>query len=328
MTANIRWGILSTGNIAGQFARDLKAARHAELAAVASRTLEKARRFAEEHDVPKAYGDYEALAADPEIDAVYIGTPHAYHKRDTLMCLEHGKHVLCEKPFAINTREVEEMVRAAHDADRFLMEAMWMYFFPAIQKARELIQDGAIGAVRMMRADFAFQAALDPQSRLLNPELGGGALLDIGIYPLALAQHVFGECPQTIASAAHFSETGVDKQSGIVLRYADGACAVLSCSIETSMPQEAVIAGTEGSIRIPHEFSHSDVLVVCRKGEEKRMTFDRRGIGYYWEAEEVGRCIRQGLNESETMPHSESLDLMRTMDRIREQWGLTYPGEG
>ena len=136
MTANIRWGILSTGNIAGQFARDLKATRHAELAAVASRTLEKARRFAEEHDVPKAYGDYEALAADPEIDAVYIGTPHAYHKRDTLMCLEHGKHVLCEKPFAINTREVEEMVRAAHDADRFLMEAMWMYFFPSIQKAR------------------------------------------------------------------------------------------------------------------------------------------------------------------------------------------------
>lgn len=327
MAANIRWGILSTGNMAGQLARDLKVARHAELAAIASRSLEKAEQFAEEHDVPKAYGDYEALASDPEIDAVYISTPHVFHKKDTLMCLERGKHVLCEKPFAINAREVEEMVQAARDADRFLMEAMWMYFFPSIQKTRELIRKGEIGEVRMVRADFAFRVNVGSKSRLMNPKLGGGALLDIGVYPLALAQIVFGESPESITSTAHFSETGVDVQSGIVMKYAGGACAVLSCSFESSMPQEAVIAGTEGTIRIPDEFSHSDALVLCREGNEKAMTFDRRGIGYYWEAEEAARCIRQGQTESEILPHSESLALMRTMDKIRGMWGLTYPGE-
>lgn len=326
MADKIQWGILSTGNIAGQFARDLRVTKHAELAAVASRTLEKAEAFADEHNARKAYGSYEALAADPELDVVYIGTPHSCHKDDTLLCLKHGKHVLCEKPFALNTREVEEMINAAHNADRFLMEAMWMYFIPSIQKTQELVRRGVLGEVRMVRADFAFQADLAPGGRLTNPALGGGALLDIGIYPLALAQIVFASPPESVTSAAHFSDTGVDLQSGIVMQYDGGACAVLSCSLETSMPQEAVIAGTKGTLRIPNEFYHSDALILCRDGAEEVMTFDRRGIGYYWEAEEVGRCIRQGQRESSVFPHRESLALMDTMDRIRDLWGLTYPG--
>jgi len=327
MVDTIRWGVMGTGNIAGQFARDLRVARNAELRGVASRNLENAGRFAEEHKVPKAYGSYEELADAPNIDAVYIGTPHAFHKNNTLMCLNHGKHVLCEKPLALDQKEALEMVQAARDAGRFLMEAMWMFFFPAVQKARDLVRAGALGEVRMLRADFAFKADLVPGGRLTDPGLGGGALLDIGIYPLALAQIVFDEPPIAIATAAHFGETGVDVQSGIVMKYATGACAVLSCSFETTMQQEAVIAGTEGSIRIPHEFSHPDTLFLCRDGKEERLAFDRCGIGYYWEAEETGRCIREGLLESPVVPHSESLALARTMDRVRRVWSLKYPSE-
>jgi predicted dehydrogenase len=327
MADTIRWGIISTGNIAAQFARDLRVADHAELRGVASRSLETARRFAEEHSVPKAYGSYEELAAAPDIDAVYIGTPHACHKDNTLLCLKHGKHVLCEKPLALDQGEALEMVQAAHDAGRFLMEAMWMLFFPAVQKARDLVREGAIGELRMLRADFAFKADLEPEGRLLNPALGGGALLDIGIYPLALAQLIFGEAPIAIATAAELGETGVDMQSGIVMKYASGACAALSCSFETAMPQEAVIAGTTGTILIPAEFSHPDALVLRRNGSEERITFERRGIGYYWEVEEAGRCIREGLLESPVVPHDESLALARTMDRVRRVWSLKYPGE-
>ncbi len=328
MVDTIRWGIMSTGNIAAQFARDLKAADHAELRGVASRNLEKARRFADEHGVPKAYGNYEELAAAPDIDAVYIGTPHACHKDNTLLCLTHGKHVLCEKPLALDHAEALEMFRAARGAGRLLMEAMWMLFFPAVQKARDLVREGAIGDPRMLRADFAFRANLEPEGRLMNPALGGGALLDIGIYPLALAQLVFGEAPIAIATAAQFGETEVDVQSGIVMKYATGAMAVLSCSFETALPQEAVIAGSEGTILIPPEFSHPDALVLRRNGAEERIAFNRRGIGYYLEAEEAGRCIREGLLESPVVPHGGSLALARTMDRVRRVWSMKYPGEG
>ncbi len=327
MTDRIRWGILGTGNIAGQFARDLKVARHAELAAVASRSRENAEAFAGEHGARNAYAGYETLAADPDIDAVYVATPHVCHKRDTLMCLANGKHVLCEKPIAINAAETEEMIQAARSADRFLMEAMWMCFFPSIQKTQELIRNGEIGDVRMLRADFAFQANLEPGGRLLDPALGGGALLDIGIYPIALAQLVFGKTPQTITSLMHAGETGVDLQSGLVMQYDTGACAVLSCSLETSMPHEAIIAGTNGTIRIPSEFYHADTIIVSRNGEDTTLSFDRRGIGYYREAEETGRCIREGKHESQVVPHNLSRAVMHTMDHIRGQWGLRYPGE-
>ena len=327
MTDTIRWGVLGTGNMAAQFARDVRVAGRAELRAVASRSLAGARTFAERHNVPKACGSYEELAADPDIDAVYISTPHACHKDNTLLCLKHGKHVLCEKPLAVDRAEAVEMIEAARGAGRFLMEAMWMLFFPAVQKARELVRDGAIGELRMLRADFDFKADLESEGRLMNPALGGGALLDIGIYPLALAQIVFGEAPRTIATTANLCETGVDLQAGMAMKYATGALAVLSCSFEAALPQEAVIAGTGGSIRIPHEFSHPDALILCREGGEERISFDRRGIGYYWEIEEAGRCIREGLIESPVVPHSETLVLAGTMDRVRRVWNMKYPGE-
>ncbi|MBX7256626.1 MAG: Gfo/Idh/MocA family oxidoreductase [Candidatus Hydrogenedentes bacterium] len=328
MIKKIRWGILGTGSIAHQFARGLRAAEGAELSAVGSRAAKTAEAFGNEFDIPRRHATYEALASDPEVDAIYVATPHPMHKECTLLSLNHGKAVLCEKPFAVNVREAAEMVKTARDKKLFLMEAMWTRFIPVVVKAREWVRQGKIGEVRMLQSDFGFRAGWDETSRLLDPKFAGGALLDVGIYPIALAYFFLGGGPQRIVSTATLGDTGVDEQNAIVFEYASGALALLSSAVRTNTQQEAFILGTEGNIKLHAPFwkATKATLTVDGKGEET-CEIPHKGNGYEYEAEEVMQCMRAGRLESPVIPLDETLAMMETMDAIRAQWGMKYPFE-
>lgn len=327
MTNVTRWGILGTGNIAHQFARGLGTLPDAELVAVGSRYAETARARAETFGTKRAHGSYEALAADPDVEVVYIATPHTLHVENTLLCLDAGKAVLCEKPFALNAREAQGMVGAARRKGLFLMEAMWTRFFPLMETLRELVQLGRIGEVRLLQADFGFRGAFDPEGRLYNPALGGGALLDVGVYPVSLASYLLGT-PRAVSSRAHLGETGVDEQNAVVLSYKNGALALLASAIRTDTPQEARILGTEGNIRLPAPWWQPTRLIVTdAAGAEETFSSPLPHNGYPYEAAEVRRCLEAGLLESPVMPLDETLAIMETLDACRAQWGLRYPGD-
>lgn len=318
---DFRWGILGTGKIAGEFAEGLCAVDGAELAAVGSRSQESASRFASKHGARRTHATYASLANDPEVDAVYVSTPHPYHAENTLLCLEAGKPVLCEKPFALNAREAAKMSEYARARGVFLMEAMWTRWNPVTVRVREIISSGRLGEIRQVVCDFGFRADFDERGRLFDPALGGGALLDVGVYPVSWAHMVFGREPDEITGIAERGPTGTDDQSAYLLRFG-GALAILSSAVRTETRREAVIHGTEGSLHVP-TFWRPDRLLL--DGEEER--FEIRGNGMNYEAEEVMRCIAAGKTESETMPLDESLAVMRTMDTLRSQFGLKYPGE-
>lgn len=328
MTEKFRWGILSTGNIAKQFARGLQVLPDAELVAVGSRSQASADAFGEIFDVPHRHASYVALANDPDVDAVYIGTPHIYHAENCLLCLDAGKAVLCEKPFAINARQAEQVIARAREKDLFLMEAMWTRFFPVMVKVRELLAEGAIGDVCMVMADFGFRTEFNPQSRLFDLSLGGGALLDVGVYPVSLASMVFGTPPARVNGMATLGETGVDEIAAMTLGYEDGQIAVLSTAIRTQTPHVAYILGTEGHIHIHSKWWSPSTFTLSVKGEEdKTVVMPYEGNGYNYEAAEVMECIRAGKLESEVMPLNETLQILQTLDTIRAQWGLRYPME-
>jgi len=354
----LRWGILATGAIARQFAQGLRSAPGAELVAVGSRTREAAERFGAEFGVPHRHASYRAVADDPDVDVVYIGTPHTLHCEDTLMCLEAGKAVLCEKPFAINAAQAERMVARARSKRLFLMEALWTRYLPAMIELRRLLAAGTIGPIRMIEADFGFRPAYDPLGRLYNPDLGGGALLDIGIYPISLTAMLLG-LPSRMTAMAELGRTGVDERSGILFGYPGGEMAVLTFSLTTDMPSEILVLGTEGWIRVHGPIYRPEKLTVSLKKaapaaagrlpkfvrklawtpalaplrrralarDEREIPLPVTGNGYNYEAVEVMRCLREGRLESPGMPLDESLAIMRTLDAIRAQWGLKYPGE-
>ncbi|HNR29299.1 MAG TPA: Gfo/Idh/MocA family oxidoreductase [Candidatus Hydrogenedentes bacterium] len=328
MTGKFRWGICGTGNIAHAFARGLEALSDAELAAVGSRTAEAAARFGDEFGVPRRHASYEVLAADPDVDAVYVATPHPLHMENTVLFLRAGKAVLCEKPFAVNRKQAEEMVATARAERRFLMEAMWTRFLPMLAQVRSWLASGRIGEVRMVQADFGFRAGWDEESRLLDPLLAGGGLLDVGVYCVSLASMVYGREPSRIAGLAHLGRTRVDEQSAVVLGYDGGALALLSSAVRTNTPQEAIIMGTEGIIRLHPPFWRGSRATLTLDGkDEETFEFPMEGNGYNYEAAEVARCVREGRIESEIMPLNESLAIMGVMDGIRAQWGLVYPFE-
>jgi len=327
MYETIRWGILGTGNIAGQFATGLKVLDDAELLAVGSRNQESADAFGEKFHVPRRYASYESLAADPDIDAVYIGTLHPFHYHNTLLCLNNGKAVLTEKPFAMNADEAAEMINLAREKQRFLMEAMWTRFNPIITRLRELVAADRIGEVRMLTADFGFRFGWKPEHRLLNPDFGGGALLDVGIYPVSLAFMILGP-PATVTSQAHIGEAGVDEQNALIFAYADGAMAVLQSAVRTATPQVAVVNGTRGRITVHSRWWNATRMTVeVNDTEPEEIHLPLTGNGYNYEAAEVARCLREGRLESDVMSWDETLEIMRTLDAIRAQWGLTYPME-
>lgn len=326
MDKTFRWGILGTGNIAAKFAEGLSVIPDAALVAVGSRSQASADQFGNQWGVPRRHASYEALANDPEIDAIYISTPHPYHKDHTLLCLAGGKAVLCEKPFALNARDAQLMMDTASAKKLFLMEAMWMRFIPAVVKARELLHGGAIGDVLMLQADFGFRVEFDPNSRLFAPELGGGALLDVGVYPLTLAYLMLGN-PIAVTGQALLGKTGTDDQCGMVLRHAGGQMSLLHSAVVLETSREAIFWGTKGTLKIHAPFWVSEKLTLTVDGKAQEIALPLVGNGYNYEAQEVMRCVRAGQTESEACPHRETLDIMRIMDSLRADWGLTYPGE-
>lgn len=322
-----RWGILGPGRIARKFANGLDFVDGAELVAVGSRSSDRAKAFGAEYDVPHCHGSYEALAADPDVDAVYIATPHPPHMDNALLCIEHGKAVLCEKPFTVNAAQTRRVIEAARAAGVFCMEAMWSRFAPPFTKLRELIAAGTLGEVRMLHAHFGYRTAWNPDDRLLNPDLAGGGLLDVGVYPVSLASMLFGR-PTEIAGYAHLGETGVDEQAGMVLKYDGDRLAVLSCAVRTNTPRTATVCGTEAMATFENVWWGDRGLTLHRERREpEHLPLPRVGNGYNYEAEEVARCLAAGKLESDVIPLDETLAVMETMDELRRQWGLTYPCE-
>jgi len=273
------------------------------------------------------HGRYDDLATDRHVDVIYIATPHAAHQDNALLCLAAGKPVLCEKPFTINTAQARAVIDFARQKRLFLMEGMWTRCFPVMGKLGQLLKAGAIGEPRMLHADFGFRAEIKTEGRLFNPALGGGALLDVGVYPVSLASLIFGP-PARVGGLAHLGATGVDEAAAMVLGYERGQLAVLSTSIRTTTPQEAVILGTDGQARIHAPWWKPSRLTVATEGRpDEHVRLPYAGDGYQFEAAEVMRCLREGLSESPLMPLDETLSVMQTLDQLRALWGLKYPME-
>ncbi|WP_262699523.1 MULTISPECIES: Gfo/Idh/MocA family protein [Streptomyces] len=328
-TRPVRWGVLATGGIAHTFAEDLRLIPDdAALVAVGSRSTDAARRFADRHGIARAHGSWRDLAGDPEVDVVYIATPHSAHHAAAALCLEAGKAVLCEKPLTLNLAQAQDLVTIARKRNVFLMEAMWTYVNPAVLRMKELIADGAIGEVRSVHADFSIALPYDATHRLHDPIQGGGAVLDLGVYPASFAHLLLG-VPEAVSAWAHLNPRGVDDNTGILLGYGSGAVAVLSCSLGTQTAQRASVNGTLGRMEFARDFFHADSFVLHRQGhepEEVRLP-DSPGNGYTHEALEVARCLRAGLTESPFVPLDGTLAVMATLDAVRERIGVRYPGE-
>ena len=324
MSKTYNWGIIGLGKIANKFVKDLKLVEGANLYAVASRSLEKAKSFSKLYQADKYYGSYKELAEDPNVDVIYIATPHAFHHENTLMCLEAGKAVLCEKAFGMNKREVESMINKSREKGIFLMEALWTRFIPATNKVLELLNSGLIGELQSVRADFGFKAEYDPQQRVFNKQLGGGSLLDIGIYPIFLSLLTMG-VPEKIHAMAIMSPTGVDNTCMMLFDYNNGKTAALDSSLMVSTPVEGWLHGDKGSLKLHHRFHHTK-KISHYKDQKLINTYevDFIGNGYYHEIVEVMICLKAGAIESKKLPLSFSLDLITTLDRVRESIGLTY----
>ncbi|MFC5219135.1 Gfo/Idh/MocA family protein [Streptomyces coerulescens] len=326
----VRWGILATGGIAAAFTADLVDLPDAEVVAVASRRQESADAFAERFGIPRAYGDWAALAEDGDIDVVYVATPHSAHREAAGLCLEAGRNVLCEKAFTLNAREAEELVALASSRNRFLMEAMWMYCNPLVRRLKALVDDGVIGEVRHVQADFGLAGPFPPSHRLRDPAQGGGALLDLGVYPVSFAQLLLGE-PSDVTARAMMSPEGVDLQTGALLSWDSGALASLHCSIAGGTATSASITGSAGRIDVPSGFFFPESFVLHRDGRDpEEFTADpadgpRNTLRH--EAAEVMRALRAGETESSLVPLEGTLAVMRTLDAIRDRVGVRYPGE-
>ncbi|QYF92596.1 Gfo/Idh/MocA family oxidoreductase [Massilia sp. PAMC28688] len=323
----IRWGILGTGGIARAFATALMATPGAVLAAVGSRSADSARAFGAEFGNPASYGSYEALADASGVDIIYIATPHPMHADNALMVLRAGKAVLCEKPFTMNLRQAREVVALARANRLFLMEAMWTRFMPALEEVRRIIASGEIGTVRQVHADFGFAATLDPEHRVNKRELGGGALLDLGIYPLSIACALLGPV-ESVRAQAFLTDGGIDHTTGFSLKHASGAMSVCSCSLRARTPCELTVSGTLGNVRMNAMFHLTESLTVkTADGTVRTIATPFLGNGYVHEALEAGRCLREGLIESPHMRHDDTLAIMGLLDTIRAQIGLYYPAD-
>lgn len=320
------WAVLGCGKIAKKFSNDLKLLPNANLYAAASRDLQKAKDFAGELGFEKAYGSYEAMVADPKVDAVYVATPHSHHHEHALLCLNHKKAVLCEKAFAINKNEAEEMVACAKQNNAFLMEAFWTMFQPSFNKAMEIVQSGELGKLKVVRSDFAFNAPFDENKRLYNVNLGGGSLLDIGIYPVFAALTSLGK-PEMIKTFADFAATGSEESISMIFKYKNGEMASLTSSFAAFSPTQTEYWFEKGYMVLNPKWHAPTNITVWKDGGEVQ-TFPsehKEGTGYQYEAAHVMKCLDAGKIESDKMPWQLSLDLMETLDRVRIDAGIFYP---
>lgn len=331
MAKTYRWGILGTGNIAAKFATCLGVCDNAVLQAVGSRSQESADTFGNRFKANARHASYEALANDPDVDIIYISTPHALHKDNAIQCLRAGKAVLCEKPMTLNVAEAEEVFAVARETGQFLMEGMWTRFFPAIKQVQKWIAEGAIGEPRMVQCSFGFRMAYSDRGRLWDPALGGGSLLDVGIYPITIASIAFQDPPASVCGMAHLSDRGVDEQAAFVLKYIGGRLAILSSAVRTVTNWDAFIYGEEGMIKIHSPFWNPEKasLLPSEDSDTPAETFEEpmESLGFEYEIREVMDCLDKGLTECPAMPHGRTLEILGAMDKLRAQWDMTYPGE-
>ena len=326
MSKIYNWAILGCGHIAEKFSSDLKLLPNAKLYAAASRDLNKAQNFANTHNFEVAYGSYEEMVADPKVDVVYVATPHSHHHEHTLLCLKNRKAVLCEKAFAMNRKEAEEMVAAAKENNTFLMEAFWTMFQPSFNKAMEIIKSGELGKLKIVRSDFAFNAPFDKQRRLYNLKLGGSSLLDIGIYPVFAALTSLG-VPDTIKTFADFSETGSEESISMIFKYKNGEMANLTSSFASYSPVQTEYWFDKGHLTLnPRWFMPTDITIWKEGGEEIKIeNMLDEGWGYQFDAAHVMKCLDEGKIESDKMSWQTTLDLMAILDRIRIDAGIFFP---
>ena len=320
---SFKWGIIGAGKIAGKFAKDLATVPGAELYAVASRTKSKAEKFATDFGFERSYGSYEALVNDDEVTVIYIATPHVFHCEHTLLCLNKKKAVLCEKPFAMDTSQVEQMITAAQGNNVFLMEAMWTYFLPHYQYLLKLVETQKFGKVLELEADFGFKADFLPEKRLYNKSLGGGSLLDIGIYPVFAALSLLG-IPEKIEAKGEFCETEVDESIEIEFNYKGGISARLASSINRETPTTAIILFEKAKVTLKNRFHEPTSILIEQKGKEEEIDFGVDAIGYSFEAEHVQEMLHEGRKESNVMTFEMSRKLIGLLDRIREKIKLEY----
>jgi predicted dehydrogenase len=322
-----KWGILAPGKMSAKFTRGLKLLDNAELYAVGSRDIGRARQFASEFGFSKAYGSYEELAADSSVEVVYVASPHSHHHEHTMLCLRNGKAVLVEKAFALNSREANEMIEEAVRRKIFLMEALWPPFQTLYRKTRELLDSGGTGKIIHMDARFGFQAPFNPHDRKFNLSLGGGSLLDIGIYTVIDALWFLG-VPDEIAAKATFSETGSEDSVSIIFGYNDGRTATLYSSFRTAAGIGCDLLCERGNLLFSRGRDMSQKLEIALNGRDKEeFSFMPDGMGYHYEAAEVMKCLEEGRLQSDVVPHSFSRDLIETLDRIRQAAGIVFPGE-
>ena len=324
MKKKYNWGILGPGKIAHQFAKGLSITENGILYAVGSRDSGRADEFAMEYGAMVSYGNYDDLIHDEDVDIIYIATPHHRHHELSKKCLEAGKAVLCEKPATMNAVQFKEIAALAREKKVFYMEALWTRFIPAMTRALEYIRDGRIGEVKALRADFGFKTEYHPSGRLFNPELGGGTILDIGIYPIFLSLLVLG-VPETIKVIAVIGETGIDESCSMIFGYKNGAQASLMSTFLVDTDTSAEICGTRGRIQIHRKWFKPTTLTLFTDGEEpEHIRLDIRKNGYEYEAEEVMRCLREGRTESDIVPLDFSLSLMELLDAVRKEAGVSY----
>ncbi|MCK0145461.1 Gfo/Idh/MocA family oxidoreductase [Arenibacter sp. F26102] len=327
MGLKVRWGIIGLGNIARNFVKDLALVNEAQIYAVASRDMVKAQAFSKEYQVPNAFGSYKELFECKEVDVVYIATPHTLHSELTIMAMDHGKHVLCEKPMGVNRVEVQKMIAAAQRNKVFLMEALWSRFNPTIKRVKELVDTGEIGSLAYLHADFAFYALdRDFEGRVLNPKLAGGSLLDIGIYPVFLSYLLLGK-PDQILSTSNFHANGAEVQTSMIFKYPK-AQAILYSGFTSRSEMKAEISGEKGTIYIPGRWHEAQGYTIGKNNENEEIKLPTTGRGYYYEINEVHTCLSQGKLESALWSHQNSLDLITILDTVRKQNGIVFPFEG
>ena len=325
MSKTYKWGVLGAGKMSAKFSKGLRLLHNAELYSVGSRDLQRSEAFARENGFKRSFGSYEEFVSDPELDIVYIATPHTSHYENTLLCLNHGKNVICEKAFSINHREVSEMVSLARQKKLFLMEALWPPFQPFYHKAKEIMASGVTGKLMNMHAWFSFKPPYDPNDRKFNLALGGGSLLDIGIYPVIDCLTFMG-VPDEIKATAAFAPTGSEESLNAIMKYGDGKLASLYSSFKTNTGIACTLYCENGNMTVARGRDMNQHVVLELNGQEKQnFVFSPDAMGYHWEAEEVMKCLDAGLTKSPVVPLNFSLDLMKTLDRIRESAGIVFP---
>ncbi|MBH09078.1 MAG: hypothetical protein CMG74_01785 [Candidatus Marinimicrobia bacterium] len=325
--SKFRWGIIGTGGIAKTFANDLCFTKNHRVTAVGSRSSNSALEFSSKYPGCKSYGSYSELVSDPDLDGVYIATPHSLHKEHTIMALQAGKPVLCEKPFSINEREARLMISVSQEKNLTLMEAMWTRFLPHIAKVREILNSGTLGTIFTLQADFGQKLTSNKNPRLWEPKLGGGALLDMGIYPVSFAHMVLGK-PSSITAQSTFTDKGVDAQTSAVFAYENGAQSIISASSHNQTACTAHISGSNGFLEIDSLFFCPTAMrIELYDGSKIEYPNTYKGHGLREQAIEFARCVQSREIESSLLPHQESIAVMKSMDQIREQIGLRYPNE-